>query len=113
MEITQYDFGCIKINGHLYTSDVVLANGMIRDGWWRVVSDTLSPDDLDDILIDSPDILIIGTGYYGRLTLKPEVRTTLAKRRVTLHALPTREAVALYNRLQRDNAAVVAALHVT
>ena len=113
MEISLYDFGRIQINGHLYTSDVILANGDVKDGWWRIVGENLCPEDLIDILPEKPEILIVGTGYYGRMTLSPEVRYELAKRGITLHALPTREAVALFNRLQRDSSAVVAALHVT
>lgn len=113
MEIDQYDFGRIQIDGNLYTSDVILANDAVKDGWWRVSGHNLSCDDLTDILPERPDILIVGTGYYGRMTLLPEVRHALATRGITLHALPTREAVALFNRLQRQNAAVVAALHIT
>lgn len=113
MEINLYDFGRIQINGHLYTSDVILANGEVRDGWWRVAGHTLSVEDLGDILPARPAILVVGTGYYGRLKLAADAQHELARRGIEVHALPTRDAVALFNRLQREHADVVAALHVT
>ena len=60
-----------------------------------------------------PDILIVGTGYYGRMAIADETRRYLQAQRVALREAHTGEAVKQFNRLQREPARIVAALHLT
>jgi hypothetical protein len=55
----------------------------------------------------------VGTGYYGRMVIPGETRRYLQAQSVRLHEAHTREAVEAFNRLQRESARIVAALHLT
>ena len=112
-QIDRYDFGEIQIDGHSYRSDVIVGPQRVRDGWWRQQGHSLSPDDLNTVLESKPDLLVVGTGYFGRMKIPEETRRFLASRGIRLWAGETGEAVKEFNRLQAECARVVAALHLT
>lgn len=69
--------------------------------------------DLAEIMAAEPEILVVGTGYYGRMAIPDETRRYLQARRVRLHDAHSGKAVQQFNRLQRESARIVAALHLT
>ncbi|NIP73183.1 MAG: hypothetical protein GWO16_09230 [Gammaproteobacteria bacterium] len=113
MQIERYEFGRIEIGGNAYTSDVIVSAQRVADHWWRKEGHRLAVDDLDAVLAEGPDVVVVGTGYYGRMSVPEQTRAYLAARGIELHAADTRSAVAAFNRLQREAARVVAALHLT
>lgn len=113
MEITKYSFGKIEIGGRTYTADVIVTPERVVDGWWREEGHKLAVGDLAQIVAAKPEILVVGTGYYGRMAIPEETRRYLRSQRVPLRESRTTEAVAEFNRLQRESARVVAALHLT
>lgn len=113
MKITGYEFGRIEIEGQPYTSDVIISGTEVRDGWWRQQGHLLRIDDLGDIEACAPAMLIIGTGFYGNMTVPHETLTHLEAKHIQVQVARTPEAVKLFNRLQRESATVVAALHLT
>jgi len=74
MRISEYAFGTIAIENRTYTSDVIIAPEKVLDSWWRKEGHNLAIDDLDDIVKSEPEILIIGTGYFGRMKVPDETR---------------------------------------
>jgi hypothetical protein len=74
MMIDSYDFGRITINGRSYDQDLIIFPDKIKAGWWRKEGHRLQMEDLDDVLESEPEVLIVGTGYYGEMThqLKPK-----------------------------------------
>jgi len=60
-----------------------------------------------------PEVLIVGTGYYGRMRVAEETLDALRNAGVAVRVENTGEAVAAFNRLQQDYARIVAALHLT
>ncbi|OGA44715.1 MAG: hypothetical protein A3F74_14180 [Betaproteobacteria bacterium RIFCSPLOWO2_12_FULL_62_58] len=113
MEITRYRFGEIEIDGRTYTADVIIMPERVVDTWWRKQGHNLAVADLAEIIAAKPEILIVGTGYYGRMTIPDETRRYLQAQSVRLREAHTREAVEEFNRLQRESARIVAALHLT
>jgi hypothetical protein len=113
MEITRYRFGEIEIDGQTYTADVIITPERVVDTWWRKQGHNLAVADLAEIMAARPEILVVGTGYYGRMVIPGETRRYLQAQSVRLHEAHTREAVEAFNRLQRESARIVAALHLT
>jgi hypothetical protein len=113
MIIEAYRFGRIDIDGHAYTSDVIITPERVVDTWWRKEGHTLALTDLDDVVTATPDILVVGTGYFGRMNVSDEARRYLEARGIRVREARTRQAVEDFNHLQEQHARVVAALHLT
>lgn len=64
-------FGSITINGRTYRSDVlVFPDGRVEDGWWRDNGHRLTEKDVRRLVADAPEVIVAGTGIYGRM--RPE-----------------------------------------
>lgn len=110
--IEDYSFGRIVIDGEEYTDDVIIYPDRVDDTWWREEGHRLKVVDLDEILQASPEVLVVGTGAYGQVSISPEVRQKLEENGIALEAAPTEDACERYNELSEDKKAV-AALHLT
>ena len=73
----------------------------------------LASDDLAEVLAAPPRVLVIGTGYYGRMAVPQETLAALRARGIEAHVSQTGEAVDEFNRLARECADIVAAFHLT
>jgi hypothetical protein len=58
-------------------------------------------------------VLVIGTGYYGRMQVPEDTLDALRSAGVDVRVERTGEAVAELNRLQHECARIVGALHLT
>jgi hypothetical protein len=110
--IGSYRFGSVTIHGIVYHNDVIVYPDRVEPHWWRKEGHRLCIEDIQEVLREHLDTLVVGTGYFGRMQIKPEVADTLGKRGITLIARKTAEACDEYNRL-KDSRKVVAALHLT
>jgi len=113
MKITHYEFGRISIDGKDYNSDVIISTHGVQDKWWRREGHNLAVDDLDAVLQDKPEVIVIGSGYYGRMSVPDTTRDYLMDMGIRVEVATTSEAVAKFNELQNDCARIVAALHLT
>jgi len=113
MRILEYEFGKIAIENKTYTSDLIISPEQVIDSWWRKQGHNLDVTDLDDIVKAKPDMLIIGTGYYGRMQVPDETRQYLQEQGIKVQLAKTGDAVAEFNALQKECARIVAALHLT
>ena len=113
MNIDDYTFGRLSIDGHTYTSDVIITPKGVIDGWRRQEGHRLDKDDLHEILAAHPDCLLVGTGYYGRMHIPPETMQYLQAQNIQLQYAPTTDAIEQFNQLQQTCARLVAALHLT
>ena len=113
--IVSYDFGVIVINGKRYTSDVIIFPERVIDGWWRREGHRLHVEDLAEILNHEPkpEVLVVGTGYYGIVKISPEVENTLKSHGIKLVTQSTREAWQTFNTLLKSNRQVAGAFHLT
>lgn len=113
MNIERYDFGTITVEGATYTSDVIIYPKEVDAAWWRAEGHNVAVEDVRRIAAAKPETLVIGTGYYGRMRVPEETLKWLAAHNIQVEIAKTGEAVKLFNRLQREAASVVAALHLT
>lgn len=113
MTVDAYSFGRIRIDGVDYTSDVLVFSSRVRDGWWRREGHNLCMEDLAEVLADPPQLLVVGTGYYGNMQVPEETLDALRGKGIEVKVCRTGDAVAELNRLQRKAARAVGALHLT
>ncbi len=113
MIIEEYSFGRIRVAGKVYASDVIVYPDRVDSSWWRADGHCLVPEDLPEVLFVPPTVLVIGTGYYGRMAVPAETIADLRGRGMQVLVAPTKNAVEEFNRLLRQHARVVAALHLT
>jgi len=117
MKLEYPAFGRIVVDGRTYDHDIVVyPSGRIemRKKWLSKdkhgTSHKLDPDELKEYLGEEFDVLIVGTGFYGYLSLLPESRELVKEREVI--EKPTGEAVRVLNELWGKRR-ILAIFHVT
>lgn len=110
--IESYNFGEIVIDREKYTNDVIVFPNRVKDGWWRDKGHSLSPGDLDEVMDAEPDVLIVGTGAYGRMSVPSKTQDFIKSRGIELIIEKTEKACDSYNDIS-DEKNAVAALHLT
>ncbi|NJF24466.1 Mth938-like domain-containing protein [Thermococcus sp. Bubb.Bath] len=110
-------FGRILVDGKEYEHDIVVyPSGKVERRKKEIskgkhgTSHKPDPEELRKYLREDFDVLIVGTGMYGELSLLPESKKLVEGKEVV--ELPTGEAVRLFNELQRENR-VLGIFHVT
>jgi len=113
--IDSYEFGVIIIDGKRYTSDVIVLPECVIDGWWRREGHRLHVEDLDEILKQEPkpEVLVLGTGYYGLVKISPEVENALKSHGIRFLAQPSKEACQTFNKILKSKRRVAGAFHLT
>lgn len=112
MKIREYSFGRITVGGRTYTSDVIIYPDIVRPSWWRRDGHALRVEDIEEVLLYRPEVVIIGTGYYGVMRVPPATIEAVKARGIEIHAQRTSDAVSLFNELS-DVSKTVACLHLT
>ena len=110
--IDSFRFGEIVIDGRRYTSDVIIYPGRVDPSWWRKEGHQLHIEDLKDIVAKEPEVLIIGTGDAGVMSIPEEAVEYLQKKGIDLIAERTGQAFKTFNQLSGSRK-VIAALHLT
>ncbi len=120
MNIERTKFGQIIIDGKKYTSDIYInIDGTItkrKKELSKPISKghtVLGPKEIQFLLDQNPDTLVIGKGQYGILPIPEESRELLAKSKKIIIEDKTPVVIPLLNRLLKENAKVVAVLHLT
>ena len=111
--IENYSFGQILVNGKEYHSDIIIFKDHIYDDWWRKESHNLCIEDIDEIINQKPDILIIGTGFFGLMKVPEELIENIKSLGIG-HVIikKTGDACTEYNKLYKKNN-IIAAFHLT
>jgi hypothetical protein len=102
----------MKINGVTYTSDLIIFPDYVKSNWGRIEGHKLHVEDLQEILKVKPEILVVGTGYYGLMKVLPETKEHLQTKGVKLLPKKTKEAYKIYNKLFKSNR-TIGAFHLT
>lgn len=111
-KIESYRFGRMVVDGTAYTRDLILLPDQVIENWWRKEGHRLTPADLEPILEAAPDVLVVGTGAFGRMKVGEEARRALATAGIKLIAASTGDAVRRYNDL-REQKRTAGAFHLT
>ena len=102
--ITDYAFGRMTIDGKTYTSDlIILPGGRILHDWYRESGHLLIQADIKAVLEESPDLIIVGTGAYGRMDIASGLEAALEKKGIRLLSLETAKAADRYSTESKNN----------
>jgi len=113
MQIDHYRFGYIDIEDRGYDADVILFPDQVQERWWRREGHRLVQEDLGMAMAERPEMLIVGTGYYGRMQVPEQTLDSLRAAGIEVRSAKTGDAVDEFNQLQSEFARIVAALHLT
>jgi len=111
--IEEYHFGVIRVEGETYRNDVKIVDGKVVPKWWRKRGHVFDVRDVRDVLTARPAVLVCGTGSSGMARVSEALARRLATEGITLHTLPTAQAVETFNRLEEEGIAVAGAFHLT
>ena len=112
MKIEAFTFGSITIDGTTYTSDVIVYPDRVQSEWKREEEHRPQISEFADIVKAEPDVVVIGTGYAGVLSVPDQIRNYLTSKGIEVRVDKTKQAVELFNLLQR-RIKVIAVLHIT
>ena len=112
MTIDGYSFGKIVIDGKTYTSDLIIYPDRVNASWWRKEGHYLQAADLEEVVREKPDMLIVGTGFWGVMSVPEGTIKFLASKGIEVKVEKTRKAIELFNGMGKDRV-VVLALHLT
>jgi hypothetical protein len=114
MHIDSYSFGSIRIDGVDYSDDVILVGGDVRSPWWREAGGHIyALTDLEELMAAAPEVVVLGTGYFGRVRVLDETLTRFADVGSEVIVEKTGRAVETFNQLAAAGRDVAAALHLT
>lgn len=115
MRISAYDFGHITVDGRDFDGDdLMIHSGRASGSVWHPESHRLVPEDLEKLWDRPPTVLVVGTGFYGRMMVPEETRQVAREHGVEIRTAPSREAVELFNTLAAlPTGTVDAMIHLT
>jgi hypothetical protein len=112
--IEKCSFGSIIIDGRTYTTDVLIfPDGRVADSWWRAQGHRFTRADLAELIAARPELIVAGTGIYGRVKVDDGLRVDLASLQIELMTAWTKKACQLYNTAHQKGLRVAAGLHLT
>ena len=104
-------FGSIVIDGKKYDRDVVIFwDGEIQEKESR--SHDFSKEELQDLLMREPEIIIVGTGNSGLVKINPAAEVFARVNGVQLVSKLTPHAIEDFNKYSKRRR-VIAVLHIT
>ena len=110
--VDDYGFGRIVIDGKAYSHDVILFWDGRIEKWWRKEGHKVCLDDVKTILERKPEVVVFGTGKYGVMKVKDEVRKRLSEEGIEVIELISDDAVRKFNELVGKRKAALA-IHLT
>jgi len=110
--VDDYGFGRIVIDGKAYNHDVILFWDGKIEKWWRKEGHKVYLEDVKMILERKPEVVVFGTGKYGVMNVRDEVRRKIEDEGIEVIELISDEAVKKFNELVEDRKAVLA-IHLT
>ena len=113
MEINEYNFGAITVDGLAYNRDIIIFPDRIIPDWRRKRGHELELVDLEEVINFKPDILIIGTGKYGAMTVPEGTLRKLAELGIITEVCETEQACTVHNEKKGQRLKLVTALHLT
>ena len=94
-------FGSILVDGQNYTTDILIyPDGHVADNWWRKHGHRLAFEDIANLIDTKPEIIVIGSGVYGRMLPESGLEEALKARGIALVMEATGDAIAQFNRLR-------------
>ncbi len=113
-KIDYYDFGVIVIDNKEYNRDIIISPSIgVIENWWREEGHRLKLTDIRDYLLEEVDLVIIGTGYDGMMSVDSEVIQWFNSRGIEVEIARSKEAVEIYNKAIEEGKKVLLFIHLT
>jgi hypothetical protein len=112
-KIDAYRFGEIIIDDQIYKKDLIITPSGVHTNWRRKKGHSLSMADLQIIQKEPIKILVIGTGFYGRMTVDKSLINNLEDLGIRVKCKNTNEACSTYSEISLNHEEIAAALHLT
>ncbi len=116
-KINSFNFGFIVVDGRQYVCDgLILPDGNVKErepGRGRLGSHTITESEVSKIIIEQPDIVVIGTGMSSLARLDADAENCMLRANVNHVVLPSFQAVEKFNQLIDEGKRVAALIHVT
>lgn len=110
-------FGWIEVGGARYEHDIVIGlDGSVRKRKKKLskavygTSHRISLAEAQDVWCDGCEVLVVGSGQFGRAELSDEAAAFLVSHQVSVEVLPTSDAIQRWNQL---SGRVIALFHIT
>lgn len=113
MEINDYGFGSMTVNGKKYNGDLIVFPDRIKSEWWRKEGHSLSIEDLDEVLAYEPEVLVIGQGYFSCMKIPRNTQEILKREKFRVFESKTGAAWKVFNEEMKKGKKVVGAFHLT
>ncbi len=113
MEIQDYKFGRIVIDGEVYTQDIKIVRDRVVPGWHRRSGHRVEPDDVADILNAEPEVILLGKGEPGMMSSSGTLAALLEEKNIRLVEKPTKELIEIFNKMHKQGKKVAAGFHLT
>ena len=114
IQIEDYRFGSMTIDGRSYSKDLYVVGSDIMSPWWRSAGGhVFAPDDLAPLIEAAPEVIVLGTGYFGRVKVPDETLQAFTDAGTEVVVGRTGEVVDEFNRLADDGRQPAAAFHLT
>lgn len=114
MRIDHFRFGSVRIDGVAYSKDLVIVGGVVESPWWRTAGNhVFAPVDLANIIEAAPDIVCLGTGAVGMVTVEDETVAAFEAIGTEVVIERTGKVIEYFNRFSAEGRNVAAALHLT
>lgn len=110
--IESYAFGRMDVDGHTYTSDLIIFPDRVNDSWWRKSGHNLCLEDIEDVLKEEPEVLVVGTGFYGIVSVEEEVKSQAQSQGIEFIIEKTKKAVQSFNKFASKKK-TIGAFHLT
>lgn len=110
--VDSYRFGEVVVDGKVYTTDITISLDRSVTSWWRREGHVLNAEDLREILKEDLEVLVVGTGKSGLMSVPQETVALIGSLGVELFIEKTDAACKRYNSLL-EKKKVAAALHLT
>jgi len=109
--ITGTGDGWVRVNSDEYRENVVVTPEGVTTGWAPAGFAALAEDDFRALLLQRPEVVLLGTGIR-QLFPEPRLLRALIDARVGVEVMDTRAACRTFNILTGEGRRVVAALIV-
>lgn len=117
MQIDKTEFGSITIDGKTYDHDVIIQlSGEVEKRRKKLskekygTSHIISKAEAKSVFEDGCDVLIVGAGQNGNVSLSQEASDYLAKKKCRVILQPTPEAIRCFNQSHEKK---IGLMHVT
>lgn len=113
MKINHYSFGKMVVGKEEYQADLIIFPDSVYKSWWRKEGHSLCLEDLTEVLKRDIEVLVVGTGAYGKMKVPETLISELKSKGIDVLVSETEKAINQFNSLLEQNKKVAGAFHLT